>query len=153
MSGHCWCEGVIKFTGVVPASLLARPLIQTLGIYMRGENNRPLTVAEHHLAKWMLEHGAAEAKEYLSQLELAEVTPWQCPCGCASVNFQIKGHAEPPAGVHVLGDFLLGDSGNLSGIFIFSSAGLLRGIEVYGLAGDAPRVMPGPEGLRPFEAG
>jgi len=130
-----------------------RPYKHKWGINMSGENSRPLTVAEHHLAKWMLEQGTPDAKEYLSQLELAEVTPWHCPCGCASINFQIKGHAEPPPGVHVLGDFLLGDSDKLSGIFIFSGGGLLRGIEVYGLAGDAPRVMPGPEELRPFESG
>jgi hypothetical protein len=101
----------------------------------------------------MLEHGTAEAKAYLSQLELAEVIPWQCPCGCASINFQIKGHAEAPPGVHILGEFLFGDGDNLSGIFIFSSGGLLSGLEVYGLAGDAPRVLPGPEELRPFETG
>lgn len=115
--------------------------------------NRPLTDAERDLARWMLEHGTEEAKQYLEQVELAEVTPWKCLCGCASINFQIRGHAEPPPGVRVLGEFLINQGGHLSGIFIFSSGGLLRGIEVYGLAGDAPSLLPLPEKLSPFEAG
>jgi hypothetical protein len=96
----------------------------------------------------MLENGTSEAMQYLSQLELAEVTPWRCSCGCASINFQIKGHPEAPPGVHVLGDFLMGEDENQSGAFIYSSEGLLSGIEVYGLAGDAPRALPRPEELR-----
>lgn len=101
----------------------------------------------------MLEHGTEEARAYLDQLELAEVTPWKCQCGCASINFQIKGHAEPPSGVHILGDFMINHGDHHSGIFIFSSHDLLRGIEVYGLAGDAPSALPRPESLSPFESG
>jgi hypothetical protein len=118
---------------------------------MSSECNRPLTEAERQLAKWMIEHGTAEAKGYLSQLELAEVTPWKCPCGCASINFRIKGHPEAPPGVHILGDFLVGEQSSLSGAFIFSSGGVLSGLEVYGLAGDAPNVLPSIEELRALE--
>jgi len=114
-------------------------------------SNRPLTDEERHLARWMLEHGTPEAKKFLSQLESAEVTAWRCPCGCASINFQIMGHPEAPPGVHILGDFLVGEGNALSGIFVFESGGLLSGLEVYGLAGDAPTVLPGPEELRPIE--
>ncbi|QOZ71501.1 hypothetical protein WN72_38325 [Bradyrhizobium arachidis] len=99
----------------------------------------------------MLEHGTEEATQYLDQLELAEVTPWKCLCGCASINFQIKGHAEPPPGVHILGDFMINQGDHPSGIFIFSSRGLLRGIEVFGLTGDAPTMLPRPENLSSFE--
>jgi hypothetical protein len=119
---------------------------------MNSARNRSLTDTERHLAQWMLEHGTRAAKQYLAQLDLAEVTPWKCPCGCASINFQMKGHTEPPPGVHILGDFLVGEGDHQSGIFIFSSGGLLRGIEVYGLAGGAPHVLPPPEQLRAFEA-
>jgi hypothetical protein len=114
--------------------------------------NRSLTDAERDLARWMLERGTEEAKLYLGQLELAEVTPWKCLCGCASINFQIKGHAEPPPGVHVLGEFLIDLGDHPSSIFIFSSGGLLRGIEVYAMAGDAPRMLPRPENLSAFES-
>jgi hypothetical protein len=113
------------------------------------EQNRPLTDAEKDLARWMLGHGTEEAKQYLEQLELAEVTPWRCRCGCASINFQIKGYAEAPPGAHILGEFLLNDGDYPGGIFIYSSGGLLKGIDVYGLAGDAPRVLPRPEDLSP----
>jgi hypothetical protein len=117
---------------------------------MIEEKNRSLTEAERQLALWMLEHGTAEAKRYLAQLDLAEVTSWTCPCGCASINFQIKGHAEPPPGVHILGDFLIGEGDDLSGAFIYSSNGLLSGIEFYSLAGDALRQLPLPVALRPY---
>jgi hypothetical protein len=117
------------------------------------EQNRPLTDAEKDLARWMLGHGTEEAKQYLDQLELAEVTPWRCRCGCASIDFQIKGHAEAPPGAQILGEFRLNDGAYPSGIFIYASGGLLKGIDVYGLAGDAPRVLPRPEDLSPFEPG
>jgi hypothetical protein len=93
--------------------------------------NRPLTSAELNLARWMLENGNSGAKEFLPQLEIAEVTPWQCLCGCASINFQILGHAEAPPGVHILGDFTFVAGELTGGAFIFSSAGILSGIEVY----------------------
>src|SRR5688572_18989473 len=109
--------------------------------------NRPLSEAELDLARFMLMHGTAEGPKFLNQLEAAEVTPWRCPCGCASINFQIRGHPEAPPGVHILGDFEFGEQRNLAGIFIFESSGLLSGIEVYGLAGDAPTVLPRPDEL------
>ncbi|AJY04817.1 hypothetical protein AK36_3147 [Burkholderia vietnamiensis LMG 10929] len=60
------------------------------------------------LARWMLEHGEPKARDFLEQLAEAEVTPWRCPCGCGSINFQIKGRDPAPPGVHVLGDFIFG---------------------------------------------
>ena len=98
----------------------------------------------------MLEHGNEEAMQYISQVDLVEVTPWRCPCGCASINFKIKDKPEAPPGVHVLGDFLLGSGDDLAGIFIFASGGLLSGIEVYGMAGDAPELLPELSEIRPF---
>lgn len=112
--------------------------------------NRPLTASEMSLARWMLEHGEPHAREFLEQLAAAEVTPWRCPCGCGSINFQIRGCEPAPPGVHILGDFLFGPENEPAGIFIFESAGLLSGIEVYGLAGDAPRELPPEDALRPF---
>ena len=94
--------------------------------------NRALTEAEHSLARWMLEHGIQEAQAFLPQLELAEVTPWKCSCGCASLDFQIKGQPEAPPGVHILGDYLVAEGDRASGAFIFESGGLLSGLEVYG---------------------
>jgi hypothetical protein len=97
----------------------------------------------------MLEHGNSEAEAFLCQLEIAEVTPWQCPCGCASINFQIMGHAEPPPGVHILGDFTLFAGDLAGGAFIFESGGLLSGIEVYSF-GDPVTILPTAEDLREF---
>jgi hypothetical protein len=115
--------------------------------------NRPLSASEMSLARWMLQHGKPEARAFLEQLSAAEVTPQRCPCGCGSINFQIKGREPAPLGVHILGDFVFGPNGEPSGIFIFSSAGLLSGIEVYGLAGKAPRELPRENALRPYALG
>ena len=40
---------------------------------MTAEKNRPLTDVKLDLVRWMLEHGTAEAKPYLDQVEFAEV--------------------------------------------------------------------------------
>jgi len=112
--------------------------------------NRELTDPERRLVRWMLEHGSPEAVEFLPQLEVAEVTPWRCPCGCASINFQIRGKPAAPPGVHTLADFLFGEEETLSGIFVYEKDGILSGLEVYGFAGEAPKSLPEPEQLRPF---
>lgn len=115
--------------------------------------NRPLTETEMHLVRWMLEHGKPEAMDFLKQLERAEVTPWRCPCGCASIDFSVSGYPKPSGGMNVIADFLLGADKDLSGIFVYVQGGVLSGLEVYGLAGDAPKSLPEPEELRPFRSG
>jgi hypothetical protein len=115
-----------------------------------SDGNRELTDHERRLVRWMLEHGSPEAPAFLTQLELAEVTPWRCPCGCASINFQIRGKPAAPPGVHPIADFVFGEEESLSGIFVYEKNGILSGMEVYGLTGDAPKSIPEPEALRPL---
>ena len=115
-----------------------------------NDGNRQLSDQERRLVRWMLEHGSPEAAGFLPQLELAEVTPWQCPCGCASINFEIRGKPAAPLGVHPIADFLFGEENTLSGIFVYEKDGILSGLEVYGLAGEAPKSLPEPEALRAF---
>lgn len=97
----------------------------------------------------MLEHGNAAAAAFLPQLELAEVTAWNCPCGCASINFQLQGYEEAPPGVHILGDFVLGGGDPTGGAFIFASGGILSGLEVYSF-GDPVTILPSSSDLREF---
>ena len=115
-------------------------------------DNRPLTPEEHRLILWMLEHGSPEAKQFVTQLELARVTPWRCGCGCASINLVIDGHPEPSAGTNPIADFIFGsdEDEDLNGIFVFEQDGVLGGVEVYGLPGDAAKSLPTPEILREF---
>jgi hypothetical protein len=110
--------------------------------------NRELTDHEKRLVRWMLQHGGPEVAAFLPQLEHAEVTPWHCPCGCASINFRIRGKPAPPPGVHPIAEFVFGEENRLYGIFVFENDGILSGLEVYGLAGEAPRFLPEPEVLR-----
>ena len=109
--------------------------------------NRPLTPAEFELAHFMLTCGGPEGQQFLGQLEQAEITPWRCPCGCASINFQIKGHPEAGPGVHLLGDFYYGLEDLPTGIFIFESGGLLKGIEVTYNTEAPPKTLPKPDEL------
>jgi hypothetical protein len=111
--------------------------------------NRPLTSEEYELIRWMLEHGEPEAATFLDQLERARVVG-KCPCGCATVDFEIDGLGKAPPGVHILGDFLFDDESDLCGVFVFSSNGILSGLEVTGYAVDTPRTLPAPSELRPF---
>ena len=112
--------------------------------------NRPLTDAEKHLIRWMLEHGTPEAKSFLPQLEKAQVTPWRCSCGCASINLSVEGFPEPSGGLRPLADFIFDSEKDLGGIFVFEQNGVLAGIEIYGFAGDAPKSLPSPDSLREF---
>jgi hypothetical protein len=77
----------------------------------------------------MLDNGTSEAATYVDQLL----------------------RAEAPPGVHILGDYLIGDDAHRSGAFIFQSGGILSGLELYGLAGDAPKSIPMPHELRRFD--
>lgn len=118
-----------------------------------SDANRELTAHELRLVRWMLENGGPDATSFLPQLELAEVTPWRCPCGCASINFQIRGLAEARLGVHPIADFVFGQEVSLSGIFVYENDGILSGLEVYGIGGDAPARLPESEELRVFGGG
>ena len=111
---------------------------------------RPLTAKEYELARWMLEHGRADAASFLDQLPIARVMSG-CDCGCATLHFEIEGRSKPAGGLHILGDYLFGNDSTLCGAFVFESGGTLAGLEVYGLAGPAPSVLPEPKDLRPFE--
>jgi len=113
-------------------------------------SNRDLTGEERHLVRWMLEHGTPNASQFLSQLERAQVLPTRCPCGCASIDFSIDGQSESSGEVRPLATFVFGDGDELSGIFVFEQSGVLAGLEVYGLAGDAPKLLPNSDSLRPF---
>jgi hypothetical protein len=113
--------------------------------------DRPLTREEYELTRWILEHGTPEAAEYIEQLERARVVS-RCPCGCASIDFEIEGLGKAPPGVHVLGDFIFGGESDLCGVFVFSCHGILSGLEVMGYVVEAPKTLPNPAALRPSSA-
>jgi hypothetical protein len=96
----------------------------------------------------MLEHGRPEAKSFLPQLALAEVTPWRCQCGCASINFQIRGYPLVPPGVRVLAESMFGSEIDPKGVFVYESHGILSGVEVFAYSGDAPQSLPSSQMLR-----
>jgi hypothetical protein len=112
--------------------------------------NRPLSLSEQQLIRWMLDHGGEEAREFLPQVDRAEASPEKCPCGCASIDLSIDGLPKSSGKLHVLADYLFGTADHLNGIFVFQRNGMLAGLEVYGLTGDAPKSLPLPSSLRPY---
>src|SRR5690242_5716019 len=98
--------------------------------------NRPLTIEEHELVRWMLEHGTPQATSFLPQLDSARVTA-RCPCGCASVDFSIAGKIPPSrTGLEILADFeWQGPCDALFGAFVFARGGHLAGLEVWSVDG------------------
>ena len=113
---------------------------------------RPLTPGEKLLIRWMLEHGTSEAPALLTQLDQAQVTSFQCPCGCASIELIVNGLPEPSGAMGVVADFTFGTGNDLSGIFVYEKGGVLAGVEVSGYAGNAPRELPPLECLTPIES-
>src|SRR5712692_7487166 len=100
--------------------------------------DRPLTSAEKGLVKWLLEHGIAEGRALLPQLERARVVA-RCSCGCASVDFAIDGRvASPKSGMSVVSDYRWDSpEGYLLGVFAFAREGLLSGIDLWSIDGRA----------------
>jgi hypothetical protein len=110
--------------------------------------DRDLTVQERTLAEWMLLNGKPEAASFLNQLERARVGAL-CPCGCASINFDVDQKGIQVGPLAVLGDFLFGDGDETGGVFIFEIDGRLAGLEIYSFGQTVPTELPDPELLRP----
>jgi hypothetical protein len=119
------------------------------------ESCREFTGEERALVRWMLERGGERAAGFLAQVEEVVVTPWRCKCGCASLQFAVRGGGgeERAGGMMVLADFVFGEGEGLGGIFVYAQDGVLSGVEVYGLGGEAATSLPGVEALRPFGDG
>lgn len=140
----------LRDEGSSPVRSATSPEGNPFGVFGFMGDDRPLTTEEHELARRMLEQGGPNARAFLPQLDRARVVS-RCPCGWASIDLAVDGLPAPTGGIRILGDFLFGNDDDLCGVFIFERSGVLAGIEVYGLAGDAPRTLPAPHALRPFE--
>lgn len=115
-------------------------------------DDRPLTLEEQVLTRWLLERGTPEAAAYLAGLDRARVVA-RCGCGCASVDFAVDGHRPVPgATLEVLADYQWRDAfGHLGGVFPFAKAGRLAGLEVWSIDGAAAvDRLPSPEMLEPL---
>ncbi len=52
--------------------------------------------------------------------------------------------------MNVLSEYLFGVESDPKGIFVWECNGILAGLEVYGLATEAPAILPQIESLRPY---
>ncbi len=134
-----------------PASVAELESVRRLTSFLcpKAHQNRDLTDAERSLVRWMLERGGLHAQDFLTQLNHAQVTPWRCQCGCASLHFSVVGQPEPDPGssMHPLADGIFGEESNQNALFVYERCGVLAGLEVYGLSGDASRTLPTPDSV------
>jgi hypothetical protein len=104
--------------------------------------NRPLTVKEAILLKWMLEHGFDGANDLISQVEKLKVIA-KCTCGCPSIYFAYDGVPVGGKGEKLISDHCAEVDGMPVGIMVFQTNGLLHLLEVYSLPGtDKPFGLP-----------
>jgi len=117
------------------------------------KTDRPLSVDERTLVVWLLDHGSPRAKEALSQVPDLRVAS-KCECGCASVDFSVKGQVPwPRAGMEIVSDFWWRThSGHLCGAFVFLRGELLAGLDLWSIDGEeTPTQLPRTEDLRPYD--
>ena len=110
---------------------------------------RELSSSERELVRWMLTDAGDTGAPFLTQLADAYVVA-RCPCGCASLDFAVRGRPLPSGPMRTLADYVFGSDADLAGLFVFEQEGTLGGIEVYSLAGPMPKKLPPPDALRPF---
>jgi hypothetical protein len=67
----------------------------------------------------------------------------------STFNLRVAELGLAPPGVHILADYVFGNSDELKGIFIYEKAGILSGVEVVGYGGDALSTLPNIADLRP----
>ena len=115
------------------------------------EENRDLTAKERELVQWLLEHGNANARNFIPQLMQASVRS-RCSCGCASIDFAIAGQRPKHFAMRVLSDFQWKDQNqHLFGAFVFEQDGLLAGLDLWSVDGKStPSKLPPIEALVPF---
>ena len=99
-------------------------------------DDRPLTLEESTLIRWLLEHGNGESRAFFPQLDAARVAS-RCSCGCASIGFAVGGHQPSyEGGLKVLSDYEWEtDLGVKCGVMVFAKQGVLAGLEVWSHGG------------------
>jgi hypothetical protein len=101
---------------------------------------RPLTLEEQTLLRWLLAHGLEGAELYLDQIPRARVVS-RCSCGCPSVDLALDGRLSKRVG----GSTILADvqgrspEGALVGVIVHARDGELSELEVYSRDGLAAR--------------
>ena len=113
--------------------------------------NRGLTKHERDLVLWLIDHGAAGADRYKSQIDAVAVTA-KCNCGCPTVYFESDGMPSTRRGETIISDFMARMNGEDYGVTLFVNEGYLSSLEVYSCAGhDKPFGLPALESLYSYE--
>jgi len=124
----------------------------------RESESRGLSVAEHHLLRWLLTRGAeitgvdaVRAAAFLPQLGFLRVVG-RCPCGCPTIYFDC---AELRLFVDNVTDILAdvegrSPEGTPIGIILRAVDGRMTELEAYARDGRVPFSLPTAEQLKEF---
>lgn len=117
------------------------------------EVNRPLNKSERDLLVWLANNLTMSVQAPLNEIPYLEVAS-TCKCGCASIDFSLKGNPiSGNDGITVIADYLYKSQSNSQmGCFLFMADGHLAGIEVWSVDGtESPSELPGPSELYSYE--
>jgi hypothetical protein len=96
--------------------------------------NRPLTMYERDLIKWLIEHGEPGNVRLIAQIDVLTVVS-KCTCGCPTIYFAFEGEPVPRKGEHIVSDYLASSGGSELGVMLFQTEGHLSSLEVYSQTG------------------
>src|SRR5438477_1437737 len=106
--------------GAMAELVLVRPHSVEPHSPSRIPEERPLSLEERSLIRWLLEHGEPEALRFLPQLAEAQVVA-RCGCGCASIDLAVGERVGTPRSMDIPPDYLWHDADNhLFGAFVFT---------------------------------
>jgi hypothetical protein len=113
--------------------------------------NRPLTLEEKDLLRWLLEHGFPGAEKLLPQIEKLTVVG-KCTCGCPTVYFALDGVPVKRKGEKVISDYLALVDEMPVGVMVFETDGNLSSLEAYSCPGsDKPFGLPAINSIHGFD--
>lgn len=99
---------------------------------------RPLTEEEDTLLRWILEHGSAEARSFLPQVEGIRAVR-SCICGCPTIRLVVSENLQ--LGFHPTSRIVCDlegktAKGELVGVLLFHDNGKLAELEAYSIDGE-----------------
>jgi hypothetical protein len=113
--------------------------------------DRVLSADERELLIWLLEHGAPEAADYLSQIPFVRVIG-QCGCGCPTLELAVGGkEVTRGSSSTIVADFCgTTPEGAFVGVMVHVREGLLSELEAYSLSNLKKFPFPRSDSLKPF---
>jgi len=115
--------------------------------------DRPLSLPELTLIRWLIDHGEAEGRDFAAHLEDLRVVS-SCSCGCPTIDLADGCEPVKSYSPRVLADFIgHTPEGWQVGVLLHQSGGTLSELEVYNLSEhEGVFSLPDISTLAPFDS-